>query len=202
MKKACSKCGREKFLEEFYLRSANRGGVDSECKACKMLHTRRRRQTNPEKCAAATRRWRQANPEKFALTKRRWNLAHREKNAATKLRWKNSKYSSDLNFRLLVLCRSRILSALKSQHKSARTIELIGCSIESLKLWLSSNFKSGMSWENYGDWHIDHIRPCASFDLTNPDQQKECFHYTNLQPLWAEKNLQKGSKWPQTNISR
>lgn len=57
-----------------------------------------------------------------------------------------------------------------------------------------------MTWENYGvhGWHIDHIRPCKSFDLTDPEQQKECFHYTNLQPLWWWENLEKGGKWENT----
>ena len=53
-----------------------------------------------------------------------------------------------------------------------------------------------MSWDNYGDWHVDHIRPCASFDLTNEDEQRICFHYKNLQPLWGPDNLEKGSKDP------
>jgi hypothetical protein len=53
-----------------------------------------------------------------------------------------------------------------------------------------------MSWENHGEWHIDHIRPCASFsDLTQLEQQKQCCHYTNLQPLWAIDNILKSDKW-------
>ena len=52
-----------------------------------------------------------------------------------------------------------------------------------------------MSWGNYGKWHVDHIRPCASFNLVNEEEQKKCFHYTNLQPLWAKDNLSKGSKY-------
>ena len=51
-----------------------------------------------------------------------------------------------------------------------------------------------MNWDNYGQWHIDHIRPCASFNLLDPIEQKICFHYTNLQPLWAEDNLKKSNK--------
>ena len=65
-----------------------------------------------------------------------------------------------------------------------------------LKLHLENQFVDGMNWNNYGKngWHIDHIKPCASFDLTDPKQQKICFHYTNLQPLWAIDNLIKHSK--------
>lgn len=74
----------------------------------------------------------------------------------------------------------------------SQTIKLIGCSIEQLKQHLEKQFKLGMSWFNYGKWHVDHIKPCASFDLTDIEQQKQCFNYTNLQPLWAEENLVKG----------
>jgi hypothetical protein len=74
-------------------------------------------------------------------------------------------------------------------------MEYIGCSIEHLKDYLQSKFENGMTWENYGKWHIDHIRPCASFDLTDIEQQKICFNYKNLQPLWAEDNFKKSDKW-------
>jgi len=80
--------------------------------------------------------------------------------------------------------------------KENKTVELLGCSIEECKSYLESKFIEGMSWDNHGlyGWHIDHIIPCASFDLTDPAQQQKCFHYTNLQPLWAEENLKKGCK--------
>jgi len=74
-------------------------------------------------------------------------------------------------------------------------MELIGCSAEELVAHLEAQFTEGMTWENYGEWHVDHVRPCASFDLTDPAQQRQCFHHTNLQPLWAEENLTKGSFW-------
>ena len=62
---------------------------------------------------------------------------------------------------------------------------------------LEKQFQPGMSWDNHGydGWHVDHIRPCASFDLTDEEQVRKCFHYTNLQPLWAKDNLRKGSEW-------
>jgi hypothetical protein len=84
---------------------------------------------------------------------------------------------------------------LKGRFKSKRTIELLGCSIEEVWNHLESKFKSGMTKENHGLWHIDHIKPCASFDLTDPEQQAICFHYTNLQPLWAVDNRRKGSRY-------
>jgi len=77
---------------------------------------------------------------------------------------------------------------------------LLGCSISFLKIFLEAKFKEGMTWENHGEWHIDHIKPCASFNLLNDDEQKKCFNYTNLQPLWALENLSKGFKYVDENI--
>lgn len=81
--------------------------------------------------------------------------------------------------------------------KSQTTVKYLGCTIAELMTYLENQFQEGMSWDNHGlyGWHIDHIRPCASFDLTDKKQAKQCFHHTNLQPLWAEDNLRKGAKW-------
>ena len=84
--------------------------------------------------------------------------------------------------------------AIKNDIKYFKTTNLIGCTVEQLKQHLESHFKVGMFWSNYGKWHIDHIKPCASFDLSKESEQKKCFHYTNLQPLWAKENREKGSK--------
>ena len=59
-----------------------------------------------------------------------------------------------------------------------------------------------MSWNNYGKWHVDHIRPCIDFDLSKPEEQQKCFHYTNLQPLWAEENMRKHYKFVKNNSRR
>jgi hypothetical protein len=90
--------------------------------------------------------------------------------------------------------RNRILKVLKGRNKSKSTLKLLGCTIEFLKNHLESKFTKGMSFSNYGKWHIDHIRPCASFDLSKSSEQHKCFHYTNLQPLWAKDNREKRDK--------
>ena len=89
------------------------------------------------------------------------------------------------------------MGAIRKQDgsKFEPTLKLIGSSVPFVRKWIESKFVDGMTWDNHGEWHIDHIRPCASFDLTDPDQQKECFNYKNLQPLWAKDNLTKGDRF-------
>jgi hypothetical protein len=80
--------------------------------------------------------------------------------------------------------------------KADSTFNLIGCDLYFLKDYLEKQFDENMNWPNYGSyWHVDHIRPCASFDLTDEEQQRICFHYSNLQPLEAIENMRKGAKW-------
>ena len=99
------------------------------------------------------------------------------------------------NFRLRSNLAGRLRMALKSGSKSASTMELIGCTIAELWIHLESKFEPWMTRENYGigGWDLDHIRACANFDLTDPAQQRICFHYTNLQPLEHIANIKKGA---------
>ena len=103
------------------------------------------------------------------------------------------------NYKIACNLRSRMSAVIKrmKNKKMANSMELIGCSAAFLKEYLEQRFKSGMTWDNYSltGWHIDHIKPCSSFDLSSPESQKLCFHYTNLQPLWAFENLSKNDSW-------
>jgi hypothetical protein len=93
------------------------------------------------------------------------------------------------------LVANRIATALRLNQviKAQNTITLLGGSIADLKSHIEWLFKPGMSWENQGEWHLDHIQPLASFDLSCPVQQRQAFHWTNMQPLWAHENLSKNS---------
>lgn len=101
---------------------------------------------------------------------------------------------NDINFRLLRRYRTRVYTALKGVCRSKRTRELVGCSIDYLRRYLEQRFTEGMTWDNYGEWHVDHIRPCATFNFSNENEQIECFNFINLQPLWAKDNLEKSAK--------
>ncbi len=126
-----------------------------------------------------------------------WRKENREKINEKFLQYEKNRKLTDAEFKLVKTLRSRLNNVLKRQNckKNNTTIELLGCSVSFLKGYLASKFKEGMTWENHGEWHIDHIKPCASFNLIDEEEQKKCFHYTNLQPLWAFENLSKGCKY-------
>jgi len=107
-----------------------------------------------------------------------------------------NKYKTDINFRLASLCRSRILKALKGNSKSASTMELIGCTIDELRIHLESLFEPWMTWENQGlgGWDVEHKIACANFNLRDPEQQRACCNWSNLQPMEHIANIKKGNK--------
>ena len=159
-------------------------------------------QKHKEKRNASSKEYNKKNREKIRKKKQEYNLKHKEyfrawyKEYGKKNRKKLTKkylerLKTDPNFRLICYARNRIGFFLKGR-KSKTTMELLGVSnLEFLWQHLETQFQPGMTRENYGLWHVDHIIPCASFDFSNPEQQKKCFHYTNLQPLWASDNLKK-----------
>jgi hypothetical protein len=105
--------------------------------------------------------------------------------------FKSKKWHSDV-LRKSVSSVFRSRAAMK--YKDKRSEELLGAKFDEVKAWIEAKWTDGMSWDNYGEWHIDHKIPCSSFDFSDPEQQKSCLHYTNLQPLWAFDNLSKGAK--------
>lgn len=198
---SCKKCklkidnaSRKKHTEEYRLRRRAKRKANLE------IHRQKDRENynkNIDKRRKSSLDYRNRNRESCLLRDRKWyknNVAHR---SAYSLR----KYHEDEQAKLKSLIRKRITEAIKSKNttKSGSSLDLLGCSIVFFKTYLESKFKKDMSWNNHGTyrvggppkWHIDHIRPCASFDLTDPEQQGACFHYTNCQPLWATENLSK-----------
>ncbi len=102
-------------------------------------------------------------------------------------------YHSDIQVRLRMNLRTRLGQAIR-KNRAGSAVRDLGCSIAELRLYLESKFTIGMSWDNYGFWHIDHIQPLSSFDLTNREQFLTACNYRNLQPLWAVDNLKKSNK--------
>jgi hypothetical protein len=138
----------------------------------------------------------QANAEKikkYARSQYHKNRVHLIKGVVA---YGRHKYETDPVYKIQRICRKRLTYALQKikANKTAHTKELIGCDWKFLKEHIESKFQRGMTWHNHGTfgWHVDHIVPIAAFDLTKAKEQKRCFHFTNLQPLWAADNLQKG----------
>lgn len=176
----------------------------------------REKYQNSEKGRTASKKYRESEKGKSAITqriKRKGNGEDPVKHRLRSLKWKNNnierwrelgrihcaKRSKNPSYKIAHSMRSRLSEVVRSDCKSPAVEECIGCSIEFLKSWLEEAFTDQMSWDNYGPmgWHIDHIYPCSSFDLTNSDQLKKCFHYTNLQPLMWYDNVAKGARIPQ-----
>jgi len=130
------------------------------------------------------------NKDKIRKQYKKWYKLHKKELTQ---RIKNRR-RIDINFRIRCNLSRRVSLILRGNSKSVSTMKLLGCSDNFLKQYLQSKFTSGMSFKNYGKWHIDHIKPCASFDLRKKSEQIKCFNYTNLQPLWAKDNLKKGNK--------
>lgn len=132
-----------------------------------------------------TRRWR-SNPETLTKYQRRNN------------EYAKHKRRTDLNCRLAEVLRGRLWKVIRNRIKTESALVLVGCTIDELIIHLESQFRAGMSWANYGrgfgKWNIDHVLPCSAFDLSDPEQQKKCFHYSNLQPLWSIENSSKNAK--------
>lgn len=125
-----------------------------------------------------------------------YKKSHRRANRAKNNLKSNNRYKSDIEFKLRLNLRTRLNRALKSNFKIGSCIENLGCSINELKMYLESKFKPGMSWENHTrtGWHIDHIIPLSSFNLSDKEQFKKASHYTNLQPLWYVENIVKRNR--------
>ena len=146
---------------------------------------------NREKIKEERKQYYLDNQEKI----KKWKLNNKEKIRKTRREYEKNRLKTDPIFKIIRYQRRRMRAALKGEFKCKSTIELLGCSAEECWNHLEQQFKPGMTRDNYGLWHVDHIIPCASFDdLSDTKQQKKCFHYTNLQPLWAIDNMKKGAK--------
>lgn len=220
--KICTRCGEEKPLDDFYNSKCGKLGKRSTCKICtnkdnagRISAERRVKyyQENREKilqqqresyCSEKKKEYVEKNKENIYAKNSEYHKKWYQENKESKL-LKNKEYNEkreneDPEYKLRRRLRSRLTIALKKYLKvpyKERNINLlIGCSLEELKQYLQAQFKEDMEWENHGKlWHIDHIKPCHLFDLSDIEQQRLCFNYKNLQPLYAQENLKKHGKY-------
>jgi len=224
--KTCTKCHKRKPVSEFVIDKRIKGNYTSWCKKCISIYQKKYREINKKRIKELNKIYREKHKQEILRKKKKYYQAHKEKIIEyTKKYYKNNKkiilqrikrrykvkrkqiikYNvkyrrlrrrNEIKIRLHDRLSKRIWDAVKENCKSAKTVKLIGCSIEKLEQHLQKQFKVGMTWDNYGfyGWHVDHILPCASFDLSKKSEQLKCFNYKNLQPLWAEENWSKNRK--------
>lgn len=191
--KRCFLCKKEQPACNFAKNRTEPDGLATWCKSCynqrSGKYKEQRRCTDVSTClqCGMQKQMRDMSAENTAQCK------------ACKQARKSRRWKMDATFRLQETCRNRLRCAMKRAQtsKSTKSVKLLGCTWGQLRHHLEKQFARGMCWENHGlrGWHIDHIRPCASFDLTDLGQQATCFHFLNLQPLWAKDNLKKGSSF-------
>lgn len=207
--KICYVCKIEKDLEHFspsQLKSA-----DYICKQCvklknkewyaknKLLVKQKSKEhyhSNIVEEKQKRKQRRELNKETIKQTNKQYRESHKTEYNIYRNQYDKERKIKDPNYKLRKVLRHRIYLALKGNKKIQSSVKLLGCSTEDAITYIQSKWKQGMTWDNWTNkgWHLDHIKPLSKFDLTNLEQLKEACHYTNLQPLWAVDNIQKGNR--------
>lgn len=205
--KICTKCNILKSNLEYYKSSFN------TCKQCRKQYTKEYKKKNRKKYNELNKKYLKnpINMEKYKLAVKKWKLKNKQAVYEYNKNWKNNnkirlnelarahdkkRKQEDINYKLKKLLRNRLYDALKGNYKVGSAVRDLGCTIEQLKLHLEYKFQSGMTWNNWtiNGWHIDHIIPLSSFNLSNKEELLIACNYTNLQPMWAKDNLTKSNK--------
>ena len=194
--KTCKICNQSKELTEFNPCGKYKDTIHyrGECKEYNKL--KQRSDKTAQKKYRATDHYRNIRntykkTEKYRIWARNYdNNVRKDK----RRKYTQNKLDNDQMYRMRHYLRARLYDALKkkSWYKTTHFSNYIGCTLEELIKHMESKFTSGMSWENQGEWHIDHIIPLSS--ASTPEELYKLCHYTNLQPLWAKDNLQKSDK--------
>jgi hypothetical protein len=201
--KKCTKCKIEKNLEFFDKDKSRSDGYGYTCKKCKHEYNKTEKGKNSQKKCYIK------NKEKVLRKAKEYYLKNSEKikgrsneyyNTNKEIinerrKYYNYKITTDVILRNIL--RSRIGKIISGEAKGeSSAVKDLGCSIKDFKKYLEAKFQPGMTWENRGryGWHVDHIIPLGTFNLSNREEFLKACHYTNLQPLWAKDNLKKAKK--------
>ncbi len=188
-KKRCTKCSGVKDFKDFVSQKAGFMGFKAQCKSCDSKYDKNyQSQTNLRSKRDKTPESIQYRKDYILKNKDWWRKYERE--------YRSSRRQEDMFFKIKGNLSSRLSDLINKRTLSTSTIELLGCDRETFISYIEERFNEGMNWGNYGlkGWHIDHILPLSSFDLTIEEEVKKACHYTNLQPLWWYDNLEKGNK--------
>lgn len=204
--KACIKCKEIKHLESFSRDKRNSSGFQSSCKVCYREYylANQKKRNEKQKDYYSKNRVKILEEKSLYYSKNKkekreydviYNAKNKEKIREKKRLYQRTRRRENIQCKLRHNLRRRLHHALRGAFKTGSAVRDLGCSISEFKTYLESKFQPGMSWETYGriGWHIDHMIPLASFDLTDRGELLKATHYTNLQPLWAVDNLLKGA---------
>lgn len=186
MSKQCKKCNEVKEISCFDLDNRRDDKLCVYCKSCKSAYQKEWNRKNRETRRKHNKSWRDKNKEHIKEYHNSW----RKQNLEYYREYVKRRYSEETLYKLTIISRSNIKRYIK--NKKCSSSDIIGCSPLELKIHLENQFKDGMTWDNHGEWHIDHVVPLSS--ANTEDELISLNHYTNLQPLWAFENMSKGSK--------
>ena len=160
-------------------------------------YTARYKRANPDKSKDATVAWHKANPGRSKAMSAEWRRSNLDTARERQRGYMAQRRQSDPAFRFSQNVRATIGTALANggARKSSSSELYLGCSLDHFRRHIEAQFVDGMRWDNHGEWHLDHVRPCASFDLTKEADRLACMHWSNWQPMWAAENIGKGSLW-------
>jgi len=194
--KNCNRCNNSFPANKEYFNQNSKlvDGLHTICKKCIKEYNSIRYKKHKDKMLLQSKQWVEKNKNQVKKNKQLWYEKNKEEFLQKSLQYKKHRYKTDLSYRLTCNLRRRLHRAIDGKLKNDSALKLLGCSIEELKTHLEKQFINGMNWNNYGKWHIDHIKPCSSFNLSDPLEQSRCFNYSNLQPLWAKDNIKKSNK--------
>jgi hypothetical protein len=210
IKKICSYCKENKLLNDFSNHKGHPDKKDSRCKSCskiikkidyeknhqkRLLSQKKYRKENSEKVKNAINLWRKNNPEKVNAYRPNW-IKNNSIKMKEIIKQANSKFRSTLKGKLIRNFTTAIWKSLKSNKNNIAWENLVGYNLLHLQNHLEKQFQPGMTWGNYGLWHVDHKIPLAVFNFTKPTDVdfKRCWMLSNLQPLWAKENTSKKNK--------
>lgn len=164
------------------------------CKQCAVERVKTYYAQYPNKRKERDANYASMNKERKAFTDKQYAKRNRVKIRERNKIWYKQKREKDINFVLGRNLRSRLRSALIGNFKTGSAVKDLGCTIPEFKLYLEAKFIFGMSWDNYGDWELDHIFPLSKTDLAIRDNLLRVCHYSNYQPLWKQENITKSNK--------
>jgi hypothetical protein len=197
--KHCSKCSANKPVECFGKASKSSDGLHWWCRQClkdyqvsNIIRYRGLHLKYHQTFALSRQNWRRANASRIAVYSRKYKSDHRARRSEIDA----LRYSTDMQFKLRKILRERLRKATLGIGLNRGVFKLLGCDVGDFKNYIQSQFRTGMSWNNWSikGWHLDHKRPLADFDLSNPADLALACHYSNLQPLWWFENLSKGRR--------